>query len=163
MTICTINVRITPKTHMNPYISRLVSNYEIRWNIYHMLLVKLNNLLQRKTLFGPKIGVKITICTCHVRKTPNTHMKPDIRRLVSIYAIGWNIYHVMSVKFRNSIPTKYPFLSQNECQNDYLHCNVRKTPKTHMKPYISRLVSVYGIRWNIFHMWLVKLRNSMAT
>ena len=109
MTICTINVRITPKTHMNPYISRLVSNYGIRWNIYHMLLVKLKQFFATKNPFGPKIGVKITICTCHVRKTPNTHMKPDISRLVSIYGIGWNIYHVMSVKFRNSIPTNTLF------------------------------------------------------
>ena len=26
--------------------------------------------------------------------------------------------------------------------------NVRETPKTHMKPYLSRLVSIYGICWN---------------
>ena len=32
-----------------------------------------------------------------------------------------------------------------------------------MKPYISRLVSIYGIRWNIYHMLLVKLRNFIAT
>ena len=31
-----------------------------------------------------------------------------------------------------------------------------------MKPYISRLVSIYGIRWNIYHMLLVKLRDFIA-
>ena len=90
---------------MKPDINRLLSSDGIRWNIYHMFLVKLGNLLQRDTLFGPKMGVKVTICNSNVRKTPKTHMKPDISRLVSIYGIHWNIYHILLVKFRNSMPT----------------------------------------------------------
>ena len=89
MTICTCNVRKTPKTDMNPYISWLVSIYGIRWNIYHMLLVKLRNFIATKYPFWAKMGVKITICTCNVRKTPKTHMKPYISRLVSIYRMEY--------------------------------------------------------------------------
>ena len=77
----------------------------------------------------------MTICTCNDRKTPKTHMKPDISRLVSVYGIRWNIYHMLLVKLRNFIATKYPFMAQNG--NQYDNCNVRKTPKTHMNPYIS--------------------------
>ena len=90
---------------MNPYINRLVSIYGIRWNIYHMFLVKLRNLLQRDTLFGRKMGVKVNICTSNIQKTSKTHMKSDISRLVSIYGIHWNIYHILFVKLRNSMPT----------------------------------------------------------
>ena len=107
--------------------------------------------MQRNTLFRPKMGVKMPNCTCNVRKTPKTHMKPYISRPVSIYGIRWNIYHMLFVKIWNSIATKYPFSAQNGGKMPNCTGNVRKTPKTHMKPYISRPVSIYGIRWNIYH------------
>ena len=119
--------------------------------------------MPRNTLFGPKMGFKMPNCTGDVRKTPKTHRKPYISRHVSIYRIRWNIYHMMLIKLRNSIATKYPFWAQNGVKMPICTCNVRKTPKTHTKPYISRPVSIYGIRWNIYHMLLVKLRNSIAT
>ena len=80
---------------MNPYLSKLVSIYGIRWNIYHMLQAKLRNFIAAKYPFCPKIGVKMTICTSHVRRTPKTHMKPDISRLISIYGIRWYICHMI--------------------------------------------------------------------
>ena len=32
-----------------------------------------------------------------------------------------------------------------------------------MKPYISRLVSIYGIHWNIYHMLSSKAKKFIAT
>ena len=90
---------------MKPDINRLVSSDGIRWNIYHVMPESLEILLLRNTPFWPKMCVKMTICTSNVRKTPKTHMKPDISRLVSICVIHWNIYHILLVKFRNYMPT----------------------------------------------------------
>ena len=67
---------------MKPDINRLVSSDGIRWNIYHVMPESLEILLLRNTPFWPKMCVKMTICTSNVRKTPKTHMKPDISRLV---------------------------------------------------------------------------------
>ena len=112
--------------------------------------------------FGPKMGVKVSICTSNVRKTPKTHMKPDISRLVSIYGIHWNIYHILLVKLRKFYAHVISFLCPTMMvKMTICTSNVRKTPKTHMKPVISRLVSIYGIHWDIYHMLFVKLRNSM--
>ena len=83
---------------MNPYISRLVSIFGIRWNMYHVMSVMLRNFIATKFPFFTKMRVKMTICTSHVRGTPKTHMKPDISRLVSIYGIRWNIYHIAAGK-----------------------------------------------------------------
>ena len=127
--------------------------------------------MQRNTLFEPKMtvkmgvemGVKMPICTFNVGKTPKTHMKPYISRLVSIYGIRWNIYHMLLVKLRNSNATKYHLWAKMWVKMPNCTCNVGKTPKTHRKPYISRHVSIYRIRWNIYHMLLVKLRKTNAT
>ena len=149
MTIYTCNDRTTPKTHMKPYISRLVSIYGTRWKIYHVLLVKLRRLYCHEIPFlGPKMGVKVTICTSNVRKTPKTHMKPDISRLVLIYRIHWNIYHMLLfVKLRNFYCPRNTLFVPLKWWSKWLlaSSNARKTPKTHMKPYISRLVSIL---WN---------------
>ena len=140
---------------MKPYISRLVTIYGIRWNIYHILLVKIwNSYCDEIPFFWTKIGVKMHNRTGNVWKTPKTHMKPYINRLVSIYGIRWNIYHMLLVKLWNSIVTKYPFCPKIGVKMSDRTGNVRKTSKRHMKPYISRLVSIYGIRWNIYHMLL---------
>ena len=91
---------------MNPYISRLVSIFGIFWNMYHVMSVILRNFMATKFPFFTKMGVKITICTRNVRKTPKTHMKPDISRLVSIYGIRWNISITLLLeKLRNFIAT----------------------------------------------------------
>ena len=155
---------------MKPYISRLVSIYGIGWNIYHMLLVKIWNFIATKYTFwakwpkwGSKWGSKCLFAPGNVGKTPKTHMKPYISRLVSIYGIRWNIYDMLLVKLRNSNATKYPLWAKMWVKMPNCTCNVGKTPKTHRKPYISRHVSIYRIRWNIYHMLLVKLRNSNAT
>ena len=141
---CTGNVRKTPKTHMKPYISRLVSIYGIRWNIYHMLLVKIwNSIATKYPFWAQNGGIKMPNCTGNVRKTPKTHMKPYISRPVSIYGIRWNIYHMLLVKIWNSIASKYPFGPKMGVKMPNCTGNVRKTPKTHMKPYISRPVSIY--------------------
>ena len=119
-----------------------------------MLLVKLRNFVATKFPFLAQNGVKMTICTSNVRRTPKTHMKPDISRLVSIYGIRWYICHMMLAQLRNSIATKYPFYTKMRVKMTICTSNVRRTPKTHMKPDISRLVSIYGIRWYICNMML---------
>ena len=97
---------------MKPVISRLVSIYGIHWDIYQMLIVKLRNSMPRNTLFGRKMGVKITICTCNVRETPKTHMKPYISWFVSIYGIRWDIYHMLLVKLRKLYCQETSYLGQ---------------------------------------------------
>ena len=150
---------------MKPVISRLVSIYGIHWDIYHMLIVKLRNSMPRNTLFGQKMGVKIPNCTCNVLKnTQNTHetlyqhacfnlwstleyLSHAVRKAI------WNFYCQRSTPFRPKMCVKMP-----KCTG-----NVWKTPKTHKKPFINRLVSIYGIRRNIYPMLLVNIWNYIAT
>ena len=111
ITNCTGNLRKIPITHMKPYISRLVSIYGIRWNIHHMLLVKITKLLlPTEYPFCANDGGQNDYLHPVMSEKHLKHIwKPYISRLVSIYGIRWNIYHVMPLKLRNSIATKYPF------------------------------------------------------
>ena len=87
--------------------------------------------MPRNTFFGPKmVCAKMVICACNVRETPKTHMKPCIRRLVSIYGISWNIYQMLLVKLRNFIATKYPFCRKIWIKMSSCTYNIRKTPKS---------------------------------
>ena len=46
-------------------------------------------------------------------------MKPVICRFALIYGIHWDIYHMLLVKLRNSIPRNFWTIDVE--QNDYLH------------------------------------------
>ena len=140
------NVRKTPKIHINPYISKPVSIQGIRWEYPSHVVPKAfetsiaNEIifLYQKTGGG---GQNYLIATGDVWKTTKTHMKPYINWPVSIHGVRWNIYHVLFVKILNSIATKYPFRPKM-CVMHNCTGNVREIPITHMKPYISRLVSI---------------------
>ena len=108
------------------------------------------------------MGVKITICTRNVWKTPKTHMKHLI--LAGLYQ--FMKYVVISITlllvktYETSIARKYPYLGQ-KWGSKLLFAPVMS--EKHLKHiwnlYISRLISIYGIRWNIYHKLLVKVRN----
>ena len=151
MTICFSNVRKHLKHIWNLLLAGLYQSMEYVVISIRLLLVKLTKLLlPGNILFGPKIGVKITICTCNVRETTKTHMKPYISWFVSIYGIHWDIYQMLIVKLKELLlPGNTLFGRKMGVKITICTRNVWKTTKTHMKPYISRLVSIYGIRWNI--------------
>ena len=114
-----------------------------------------------------KMGVKMPNCTGDVRKTTKTYKKSYINRPVSIYGIRWNIYHMLLVKILNSIATKYPFgpVKMSKWGSKCLIAPVMS--EKHLKHIWNLILAgVYqfiGIRWNIYHMLLVKIWNSIAT
>ena len=130
-------------------------------DIYHMLFVKLRNFYCNVIPFlGPNMGVKVTICTSNVRKTPKTHMKPYIKQAyINLWYTLEYLSHVSSKGYESLLPRNTLFVPKMRVKVTICTSNVRKTPKARYEIlYISWLVSIYGIRWNIYHMLLVKLK-----
>ena len=99
----------------NLLLAGLYQFYGIRWNIYHILLVKIRkSYCDEIPFFGPKYGgQKCLIAPAMSEKHLKHKWKLILAGLYQFMEYCWNIYHMLFAKIRKLLlSTKYPFSAQ---------------------------------------------------